>query len=46
MEKVGFGWYAKKVSLPTLAGFFAGIGTYLAMHSVHIPGMVASLGLN
>ncbi len=29
MEKVDFGWYAKKVSLPTLAGFFTGIGVYL-----------------
>lgn len=36
MEKVDFGWYAKRATLPTLAGYFAGIGTYLAVHSLHI----------
>ena len=25
LEKVGFGWYLKRVSLPALLGFFAGI---------------------
>lgn len=45
MEKVGFGWYAKKISLPTLAGFVAGIGTYVALHSVHIPGIASALGM-
>lgn len=45
MEKVEFGWYAKKISLPTLAGFAAGIGTYIGLHSFHIPQLTASLGL-
>lgn len=45
MEKVEFGWYAKKVSLPTLAGFFAGIGTYLATHSLHLPGIASAIGM-
>ena len=30
LEKVDFLWYAKKVSLGAAAGYFAGIGTYLA----------------
>lgn len=45
MENVNFGWYAKKISLPTMAGFFAGIGTYLAIHSLHLPSFASSIGL-
>lgn len=44
MERVDFGWYAKKVSLPTLAGFAAGIATYIGMHAIHIP-HVTALGM-
>eukprot|EP00171_Calliarthron_tuberculosum_P012719 IDg12719t1 len=48
MEKVDFGWYAKKMSLPTLAGFFAGIGTYLLqqeiVHHFQNSNVVALLG--
>lgn len=44
MERVDFGWYAKKMSLPTLAGFFAGIGTYLLGTHVHLPNMMALVG--
>lgn len=46
MEKVGFSWYAKKITLPTLAGYLAGIGTYVALHSLHLPSIAASLGFN
>jgi len=40
MEKVDFGWYAKKVSIPTLIGFFAGMGTYLVQQNIlpHLAG--------
>ncbi|CAN8074333.1 unnamed protein product [Agarophyton chilense] len=44
MEKVEFGWYAKKASIPTLAGFFAGIGTYLALHSLNLPAIASTFG--
>lgn len=44
MEKVDFGWYARKASVPTLAGFFAGIGTYIALHSIHLPAIASTLG--
>lgn len=44
MEKVDFGWYARKVSLPTAAGFFAGIGTYLLTHGAHLPSFATAIG--
>lgn len=48
MEKVDFGWYAKKMSLPTLAGFFAGVGAYLLQQGIvqnlHLPNIVALVG--
>ncbi len=34
MEKVTFGWYLRRISLPALAGYFAGIITYLALKQV------------
>lgn len=40
-----FGWYARKVSLPTLAGFAAGIATYIGMHAIHAPQIASALGL-
>lgn len=45
IEKVEFGWYAKKISIPTLAGYFAGIATYVAMHYVHLPSITSTLGM-
>lgn len=30
LEKATFGWYLKRISLPALIGYFAGIGVYLA----------------
>lgn len=32
MEKISFGWYLKKISLPVLIGFFLGIGSFLAIY--------------
>ncbi|MBF0388016.1 MAG: sodium:proton antiporter NhaD [Candidatus Omnitrophica bacterium] len=32
MEKINFLWYLKKVSLPALVGYFAGIGSYLLIY--------------
>jgi len=34
LEKVDFLWYAKRVSVAALAGYAAGVGTYLAQSSV------------
>jgi len=34
LEKVDFVWYAKKITLPALAGYLAGIGAYFAQHAV------------
>jgi Na+/H+ antiporter NhaD/arsenite permease-like protein len=34
MERITFGWYVKKMSLPALAGYAAGALTYLAMASM------------
>lgn len=34
LEKVDFLWYAKKVSLGALIGYFAGIATYLAQDAI------------
>lgn len=31
MEKVNFIWYMKRISIPALVGYFAGIGIYLLM---------------
>jgi len=45
MEKVDFGWYAKKASVPTLAGFFAGIATYVGLQAIHLPQLTSALGL-
>lgn len=36
MEKVDFFWYLRKVSGFAFAGYAAGIGTYLAMHNLHL----------
>lgn len=44
MENVSFGWYAKRVTIPTLVGFVAGIVTYIGLNSAHIP-QIASLGM-
>merc|ERR1711998_65477 len=30
LEKVDFMWYAKKAAFPALAGYLAGVGTYIA----------------
>ena len=35
LEKVDFLWYAKKISLPALAGYIGGIGMYLLQHNIH-----------
>jgi len=32
MEKANFGWYFQKISGPALAGYLAGVGTYLGVH--------------
>jgi Na+/H+ antiporter NhaD/arsenite permease-like protein len=32
MEKVGFGWYLKKIGPPAAVGYFAGIIVYLLIH--------------
>ena len=29
LEKISFGWYLKKISLPAMAGFFAGALIYM-----------------
>ncbi|MES2387224.1 MAG: sodium:proton antiporter NhaD [Bacteroidota bacterium] len=34
MEKIDFGTYMKKISLPALVGYLAGAGAYLALYSV------------
>lgn len=34
LEKVDFVWYAKKITLPAAAGYFGGIGVYLAQHTL------------
>ena len=34
MEKISFGWYLKKVSLPVLIGYFLGIGSFLLIYRV------------
>jgi Na+/H+ antiporter NhaD/arsenite permease-like protein len=34
LEKVDFGWYAKKISLSAFAGYVGGIGVYLAQQKV------------
>ena len=31
-EKINFLWYLRKVSLPALAGYFAGVGAYLLIY--------------
>jgi Na+/H+ antiporter NhaD/arsenite permease-like protein len=42
LEKVDFIWYAKRVSVGALAGYFAGIATYLAQDAV-LSGSMGSL---
>ena len=32
MEKIDFLWYLKKISVPAIAGYFAGAGVYILMH--------------
>ncbi|MBF0388165.1 MAG: sodium:proton antiporter NhaD [Candidatus Omnitrophica bacterium] len=32
MEKINFLWYLKKISLPALAGYLAGVGAYLFLY--------------
>lgn len=34
MEKISFGWYLKKVSLPVLIGYLLGIGSFLMIYHV------------
>ena len=34
MEKITFGWYLKKISLPVLIGYFLGIGSFLMIYHV------------
>ncbi|GAB0496703.1 hypothetical protein MMPV_008018 [Pyropia vietnamensis] len=45
LEKVDFFWYLKKASLPAFAGFAAGIATYAAMASLHLPVIGATSGM-
>jgi Na+/H+ antiporter NhaD/arsenite permease-like protein len=33
MEKIDFFWYLKKMSIPALIGYFAGIGAYLILYN-------------
>jgi Na+/H+ antiporter NhaD/arsenite permease-like protein len=32
MEKIKFGWYLKRISFPALAGYLAGIFTFLIFY--------------
>jgi hypothetical protein len=32
MEKINFLWYMRRISLPALLGYFAGIATYLVTY--------------
>lgn len=34
MEKISFGWYLKKISLPVLIGYFFGMGSFLLIYRV------------
>ncbi len=34
IEKISFLWYLKKVSLPVLLGYFAGVGAYLLIYRI------------
>jgi Na+/H+ antiporter NhaD/arsenite permease-like protein len=34
MEKIGFNWYLKKISIPALIGYFSGIGSFLLIYRV------------
>lgn len=34
MERISFGWYQRRVSLPALLGYAAGALTYLAMAAI------------
>lgn len=34
LEKVDFVWYAKKITLPALAGYLSGIGAYFLQHNL------------
>lgn len=45
LEKVDFFWYMKKASLPAFAGFAAGIATYAAMATLHVPAIGAAAGM-
>jgi len=36
MEKVDFGWYAKRISLYALLGYLGGMGAYFALRSVFV----------
>jgi Na+/H+ antiporter NhaD/arsenite permease-like protein len=42
MEKVDFLWYAKRVSLSALAGYVAGIGTYVALSQMGLGKVMVS----
>ena len=35
LEKIHFGWYARKIGPLAALGFFAGVGVYLLQHSMH-----------
>lgn len=43
LEKVDFLWYTKKASLGAAAGYFAGIGTYLAQNAILNGGLLDHL---
>lgn len=45
LEKVDFFWYFKKASLPAFAGFAAGIATYAAMATLHLPALGTAAGM-
>ena len=34
MENISFGWYLKKITLPVLIGYLAGVGCYLGIYSM------------
>ena len=33
MENISFGWYLKKITLPVLIGYFAGVFCYIGIYS-------------
>ena len=43
MEKADFVWYLRRVSPVALAGYLAGVGTYVGMHALHAQPALAAL---